>query len=81
MSTTLNGRKVRFIRLHVNTHVTGLGNLGPVIDENSTKMKGTLDMTKVDEGVLGIYKNVEFFIPSTNIVSLEFTVEKNEKAL
>jgi hypothetical protein len=55
--------------VHQATHFDGVGSLGPVIQLKDNKVK---EMTKVDDGVLCTAAGKDFFIPSTNIISLEF---------
>lgn len=79
--STLNGREVTLARLHAATHVTDLGNMGPVIDsKNNTAMKsGKIALTYLDGGVLvtDVKTKKQAIIPAGNIQSLELAPEKN----
>lgn len=75
---SLNGRKVKIVRIHGTVHFNGLGQLGGAggaIDINSAKLLNAMVITRVDGGVVLKTKTVEGFIPDGNIVSLEFLPE------
>jgi hypothetical protein len=46
------GRKVKLLRLQTSTHITGLGNIGPVVDAKSTKLANAITMQRTSTGVL-----------------------------
>lgn len=72
---SLNGRDVLLVRLHVPTHVAGIGNVGPAVDKNSGKILGSAVITRVDGGVLFQARGVEAFFPDSNIVSMQLAPE------
>ena len=78
----LNGTKVLVARLHTATHITNVGNIGPLIDRNTKGVKsGDLKLSYLDGGVLVENKEgtVRALIPTGNIASVEFESEKNSK--
>lgn len=79
--SSLSNRKVKQFRVHQSTHVAGIGNLTPLIVESSGGNAGKLEMTLLDNGVLCKTKKIEFFIPATNIISVELYSEENSKTV
>lgn len=79
----LNGRKVKLIRCVDVTHITGLGNVGPTIDNDSAKKKGkgALQMVYLDNGsVLCSAPGIQdFIIGGTYIKSYELDAEEKSK--
>lgn len=74
MSNSILGRKAKLIRLHVGTHITGLGGVGPVVDGASIKLKN-FTLTIVDKGVLLKHDQGEALLPDSNIISIELYPE------
>lgn len=71
----LNGRKVTVARLHNATHITGAGNIGPMIDRKS---KSFIEMEASTVGIFLSGKDpvtgspFEAFIPFGMIQCIEF---------
>ena len=72
---TLNGRKVKVVRMHTVAHAPGLGQIGPAIDANSGKTLGIMELFYYNEGVYFRCKGVEGYIPSGNVSSIVFEPE------
>lgn len=72
----LNGRRVIRGRLHGPLHITGIGSIASVLDENSAKVNGALKLIKVEGGVYGEFKGGTFFVPESGFLSLELYPEE-----
>lgn len=79
----LNGRKISVARLHTATHITGVGNVGPVIEKGKLPAlnRGDITLEYSDGSILIRGKKIQdAVLPAANIVSLELEPEKNSKA-
>jgi len=71
--SSLNGRKVATARLHGTSYVQGIGSIGPSVTADSAKIKGGLDLTYYDGGVLcRTTAGLEFYLSGGNIQLMEF---------
>lgn len=68
------GRKVTNMRMHTASHLTGVGNLGPVVGLN-TKRQGDTDMEIVEGGVVVTINGYSAFVPFGNIQSADLAKE------
>lgn len=79
----LNGRKIAVARLHSSTHVTGVGNVGPVIEKSKLPLfnKGVISLEYLDGGIFITGKGIrDSLLPAVTVQSLEFETEKDNKA-
>jgi hypothetical protein len=71
VSYNYNDRKVLIARLHTVLHITGIGQVGPAVDQNSGKVKGQMVLTKIPGGLHLKAGDVEVIVPNGNIISMQ----------
>ena len=81
--SNLNGRKVTSARLHAATHITGLGNIGPVIDRNNKSVNsGAATLSYQDGGILvtNTKTGAQAVIPTGNVQSIELEAQAEKSS-
>ena len=76
---SLIGRQVKSVRLHTSTHMDGVGSLGPNITKanDPTGIKGKIQLTVVEHGVLVSSGTSELVLASGNIISYQLEPVKS----